>query len=198
MPRVLLHHGYNNRRPEGHWLRWLAAELRSAGNQVWYPQFPAPENPSTADWQDLLAAESQQMDEVAAGEKIAVAHSLGCLNWLLGARDALLGEKFDRVVWVAPPDPELLEETTGQKFHLGDPIWQEAIIHGTKALTVVASDADRWLPRGIMATYCEPLKLEAVVVPGAAHFSLQDGWGAWPGMARWIRSGEVAALASRG
>ncbi len=197
MPRVLLHHGYNNRRPEGHWLRWLAAELRSDGNQVWYPQFPAPENPSTADWQDLLAAESQHMDEVLAEEKIAVTHSLGCLNWLLGARDGMLGEKFDRVVWVAPPDPELLAETTRQQFNLGDEVWRQAIGHGTKSLTIVASDADRWLPKGIAATYCEPLGLDAMVVPGAAHFSLQDGWGAWPGMLRWVKSGEAVDLASR-
>lgn len=197
MPRVLLHHGYTNRRPAGHWLRWLAAELRNSGNQVWYPQFPAPDNPATGEWQDLLAAESQHMDEVLLGEKIAVAHSLGCLNWLLAARHGLLGDMFDRVVWVAPPDPELLEDTTGQQFVLGDGGWREAIERGTKSLTVVASDADRWLPRGIEQTYGEPLGIEPVILSGAAHFSLKDGWGPWPGMLRWVSSGAAADLASR-
>ena len=137
------------------------------------------------------------MDDVALGEKVAVTHSLGCLNWLLAAHDGLIGEQFDRVVWVAPPDPDLLEETTGQRFQLSDPIWRQAIARGTHSLTVVASDDDRWLPRGIKATYGESLGVEPVIVAGAAHFSLQDGWGPWPGVLRWISSGEAADLASR-
>jgi predicted alpha/beta hydrolase family esterase len=169
--------------------------MRSAGIQVWYPQFPAPDNPSTADWQELVSAESQLMDEVAFGEKIAVTHSLGCLNWLLAARDGILGDRFDRVVWVAPPDPELLEETTGRQFNLSEPKWRDAIRQGTNSLTIVASDEDRWLPRGIVETYGETLGMEPLIIDGAAHFSLQDGWGPWPGMFRWISSGEIGDLA---
>jgi predicted alpha/beta hydrolase family esterase len=38
--RVLIRHGWQNRRPEGH---WLAGRLRDDGHEVRYPQFPEPD-----------------------------------------------------------------------------------------------------------------------------------------------------------
>jgi predicted alpha/beta hydrolase family esterase len=66
-------------------MRLSAAELRTRGNHVWYPQFPKPETPDPIEWQDLIEQESKMMDEVSGGEKIAIAHSLGCLNWMMAA-----------------------------------------------------------------------------------------------------------------
>jgi uncharacterized protein len=192
MKKILLHHGWTNKRPEGHWLRLTAAELRTKGHQVWYPQFPEPDRPNPQDWQTIISQEAQMMDEVQVGEKIAIAHSLGCLNWMLAAMSGHFQKPFDRVLFVAPPDPIRTSEADGiqgEPMNLYHPELLPAIRTNSERFTLIASDNDHWLPRGI-GIYEEALQQQAVVRPGAGHFSLDDGWGAWPGLLNWIETGE--------
>lgn len=131
------------------------------------------------------------MDEVKGGEKIAIAHSLGCMNWMLAAMTGQFQKPFDRVLFVAPPDPIKTNEAEGIKgepMDLHHPALLPAIKANTKSFTIIASDNDRWLPRGI-TIYEEALSQQAVVLKGAGHFSLDDGWGEWPGLLNWIETG---------
>jgi predicted alpha/beta hydrolase family esterase len=197
--KILLHHGWTNKRPEGHWLRLTAAELRTKGHQVWYPQFPEPDRPNPADWQTIIGQEAAMMDEVLGGEKIAIAHSLGCLNWMVAAIADSFIEPFDRVLFVAPPDPIKTNEADGiegEPMNLQNPELLPAIRRHAKSFTIVASDADRWLPRGI-EIYEEALQQRAVILPGAGHFSLDDGWGPWQGLLNWVETGNDEALLER-
>lgn len=199
MKKILLHHGWTNKRPEGHWLRLSASELRTRGHQVWYPQFPEPDRPNPQDWLNLLGQEAAMMDEVKGGEKIAIAHSLGCLNWMVAAMADSFIKPFDRVLFVAPPDPIKTDETDGiegEPMDLANPALLSAIKSHAKSFTIVASDADHWLPRGIKI-YEDALQQSAVVLPGAGHFSLDDGWGPWPGLLSWIETGNDEALRTR-
>jgi predicted alpha/beta hydrolase family esterase len=198
MSRVLLLHGWTNRRPEGHWMRLTAAALRSQGHQVWYPQFPAPETPSPAEWQDLLRQESNMMDEVEGGEKIVIAHSLGTINFLYGALTDLFNKPFDRALLVAIPDPVMTSETTGiegEPLDFRNPELVPAMNKWAGNVTAVASDKDRWQPNG--ADFYRPLGLETIEVLGAGHFSLDDGWGAWPGLGTWVETNNPQALLER-
>lgn len=179
-------------------MRLTAAALRDQGHQVWYPQFPEPDRPNPEDWQNLLAQEAAMMDEVSSGEKIAIAHSLGCLNWMVGAMSGRFEKPFDRVLFVAPPDPIKTDEAEGiggEPMDLANPLLLPAIKNNSKRFTIIASDNDRWLPRGIRI-YEEALQQQAVVLPGAGHFSLDDGWGPWPGLLHWIESGQDTDLIS--
>jgi uncharacterized protein len=197
--KILLHHGWTNKRPEGHWIRLTAAELRTKGHQVWYPQFPEPDRPNPADWQTIIGQEAAMMDEVLGGEKIAIAHSLGCLNWMVAAIADSYIEPFDRVLFVAPPDPIKTNEADGiegEPMNLQNPELLPAIRRHAKSFTIVASDADRWLPRGI-EIYQEALQQRAVILPGAGHFSLDDGWGPWQGLLNWVETGNDEALLER-
>jgi predicted alpha/beta hydrolase family esterase len=198
MKRVLLLHGWTNRRPEGHWMRLTAAALRNQGHQVWYPQFPAPETPSPADWQDLLRQEANMMDEVEGGEKIVIAHSLGTINWIYGALTDLFIQPFDRALLVAIPDPVMTSETSGiegEPMDFANSALPPAITKWSKTLTAVASDKDRWQPNGI--GFYQSLGLETVEVKGAGHFSLDDGWGKWSGMESWVETANPQALLER-
>lgn len=195
MKKILLLHGWTNRRPEGHWMRLAAAKLRSQGHQVWYPQFPSPETPDPLEWQELLRQESDMMDEVP-GEKICVAHSLGTTNWLFGALNDLFKNPFDRVLLVAPPDPEMTANAdgiTGEPLDLSNPLLAHQAKKWTEDLTVIASDNDKWLPRGI-SIYKPALQIEPVIFSGAGHFSLDDGWGSWAGLIKWIETKDSASL----
>ncbi len=198
MSKILLLHGWTNRRPEGHWMRLTAAALRNQGHQVWYPQFPSPETPNPAEWQDLLRQEANMMDEVAGGEKIVVAHSLGTINWLHGALTDLFNKPFDRALLVAIPDPAMTSETSGiegEPMNFANPGLAPAIRKWAKSVTAVASDKDRWQPAG--TGFYQPLGIETIEFKGAGHFSLDDGWGRWKGLETWVETANPQALLER-
>lgn len=181
-------------------MRLNASDLRGRGQQVWYPQFPEPEQPKPKDWQDLLLAEEALMNEVEGGEKIAIAHSLGCVNWLVAARKMAFASSFDRVLFVAPPDPLLLqdtEETPNSIKDLFEPDVIPAINRYAKQFLILSSDKDRWLPRGIEETWEKPLGVKAHIFQGGQHFSLDDGFGPWRGIADWVESANPADLMRR-
>ena len=190
MKKILFHHGWTNIRPEGHWARIAAAELRNQSHQVWYPQFPDPETPKPEKWQELIRQEANMMDEVTGGEKIAVCHSLGTTNWLMAAMNDLFNQPFDRVLLVAPPDPivaEKAEGIEGEPLDLENPLLSEKAHQWAKNLTVIASDNDQWLPRGV-GIYAPALNVEPLIFEGAGHFSMDQGWGRWQGLIDWVES----------
>jgi predicted alpha/beta hydrolase family esterase len=188
MAKVLILHGWTNRRQQGHWQRHLATALRQQGHIVAYPQFPNPDEPKLDDWQELLAAELDILAEIEDGETIVIGHSLGCINWIQGAATGLIARPVDRVLLVAPADPRLLGEVEGLKVALTDSDVASATIASTASLTVLASDKDKWTPRGIQATFGDPLGVEAVILPGAGHLSLDDGFGFWQGVIDWVNN----------
>jgi predicted alpha/beta hydrolase family esterase len=61
-----------------------------------------------------------------------------------------------------------------------------ALNAAAKSVTLVASDKDGWIPRGIHETYAQPLNLEPVILPGTGHITLADGFGAWAGVKNWV------------
>jgi uncharacterized protein len=186
MAKVLILHGWTNRRQPGHWQRHLANELRKQGHIVAYPQFPNPDQPKLAEWQELLVAELDILAEIDAGETIVIGHSLGCINWIQGASTGLITKPVDRVLLVAPADPRVLGEVEGLNVDLTDPAVAKATHESTASLTVLASEKDKWTPRGIHATFGEPLGLTPVILEGAGHLSLDDGFGAWQGVIDWV------------
>jgi predicted alpha/beta hydrolase family esterase len=179
-------------------MRLTAARLRSAGHQVWYPQFPNPEAPNPADWQDLLRQESNMMDEVEGGEKIVIAHSLGTINWIYGALTDLYNKPFDRALLVAIPDPVKTNETTGiegEPMDFSNPLLGPQMRKWAGSVSAVASDGDRWQPNG--TGFYHSLGIETTEVVGAGHFSLDDGWGRWRGLENWVESANSKALLER-
>jgi predicted alpha/beta hydrolase family esterase len=186
MAKVLILHGWTNRRQPGHWQRHLANELRKQGHIVAYPQFPNPDQPKLDEWQELLAAELDILAEIEAGETIVIGHSLGCINWIQGASTGLISSPVDRVLLVAPADPNLLGEVEGLNVDLTDPAVAKATHDSTASLTVLASENDKWTPRGIQATFGEPLGLTPLILEGAGHLSLADGFGPWQGVIDWV------------
>jgi uncharacterized protein len=186
MAKVLILHGWTNRRQQGHWQRHLATALRQQGHIVAYPQFPNTDAPKLDEWQELLGAELDILAEIEDGETIVIGHSLGCINWIQGAATGLISQPVDRVLLVAPADPRMLGEVEGLKVDLTDPDVAAATHASTASLTVLASDKDKWTPRGIQATFGVPLGLEPIILPGAGHLSLDDGFGFWQGVIDWV------------
>lgn len=138
------------------------------------------------------------MDEVEAGEKIVIAHSLGTINFLYGALTDLFNKPFDRALLVAIPDPAMTSETTGiegDPLDFRNPALKPQINKWSGSVTAVASDKDRWQPGG--TGFYQSLGLETIEVKGAGHFSLDDGWGRWRGLETWVESANPKALLER-
>ena len=199
MARVLINHGLANRRWQDHWQRHLANALRKQGHLVSYAQFPNPDKPTLEEWQAMLNAEAELLVEAGeqAGELIFVGHSLGCLNFLLAASEGDLPTRFSRALLVAPADPTLLPDLEIDRLNLNHPDFSRRIAAFVDEVTLVGSDQDKWLPRGIRETFGKPLGVEPVVIEGGNHLSMADGWGYWQGVIDWVND-PTADLTVRG
>lgn len=189
MAKVLIIHGWTNRRPVGHWQRSLAAALRDQGHLVSYPQLPNPDQPILDEWLEVLSAELDQFDEVASRASeplIVLAHSLGCVAWMQLADRGLLKQPADRVLLVAPPEPAPISPVPSFVMDLSDGRAESLVKASAREVTLVGSDADVWQPSGIQAGVGDMIGLEAVVVPGAKHFSTLDGFTEWQGVIDWV------------
>ena len=207
MAYVLINHGWTNTRQKGHWQRTLAVDLRNAGHQVFYPQYPNTQQPNFAEWSAMLQAELELMletraaasGEAASAEVIVIGHSLGCVNFIKAAlhgklsalESGVLGNTHqrplvDRVLFVAPPGPEKIDTLPDFAVEASAAQISEALQSVAGSVTLVGSDNDPWSPRGIQATYGDPLGLQAVVIPGAKHLASSDGWSSWRGVFNWV------------
>ena len=186
MKRVLIIHGWGNERPDGHWHRLLATALRKEGHVVAYPQLPDTELPSLAKWLAVLKVELNMLKEAGDGELLVFAHSLGCLTWLHIAQGEILKEQASRVMLVAPADPELLGEVPDFQLDLSVPEVKAAAHKAAGSTLLLGSDSDPWLPKGIEQTYATPLDLPFVLIQGAGHFAVEEGWTPWRGVINWV------------
>jgi hypothetical protein len=189
--RFLVLHGWENHRPVEHWEWWLTDQLRSRGEQVLYPQLPVPDNPRLADWLEVLAGEWQQMGD---GERVVVAHSLGCLLWLHAASAGLAGPPADRVLLVAPPSPEVTAGIPAIAGFLApaDPAAVRA--SSRSSVRLLCSDRDPYSTEATAAElYGRPLGMDTEVVPGAGHFTIEDGYGPLPAVLAWCDAATASA-----
>jgi len=184
---VLIIHGWGNTRAQDHWQRHLAGALRKQGHSVHYPQLPDTETPNFADWAEVIIAELEMIGETAepGAEVVVVTHSLGCSTWLRLAVDSLLPRTVDRLLLVAPADTSMLTDVPS---FIVEPtsVVRQALKASAKNVLLLGSDADPWSPRGIQETYGTPLEVEPIIIEGAKHLALGDGWGRWQGVIDWV------------
>jgi len=187
MKRVLIIHGWGNERPNGHWHRLLTTALRKEGHVVAYPQLPDTELPTLEKWLAVLKVELDMLNEVGDGELIVLGHSLGCLTWLHIAQSDMLKEQASRVMLVAPADPELCGEVPEFQMDLSAAEVKSAAHKAAQSTLLVGSDSDPWLPRGLESTYATPLDQPFVLIQGAGHFAVEEGWTPWQGVIDWVK-----------
>ena len=186
MKRVLIIHGWGNERPVGHWHRLLATQLRKQGHVVAYPQLPDTELPSLDKWLAVLKVELDMLHEAGDGELIVFAHSLGCLTWLHIAQSQILQEQASRVLLVAAADPDLCGEVPSFQLDLTSPVVKNSAHDASRSTLFVGSDSDPWQPRGVEQTFATPLDLPFIVIDGAGHFAIEEGWTPWTGIINWV------------
>ncbi|PRY41500.1 RBBP9/YdeN family alpha/beta hydrolase [Umezawaea tangerina] len=180
--RFLLLHGLDNHRPKEHWMWWLAESLRRRGEQVLYPQFPAPDRPSLGTWTELLRAELAQLGD---RERVVVAHSLGTALWLRAAQNLPDELRVDRVLLVSPlGEQAFCAENRNEEFAVPDVDPERVAAASDKPLRAVISTTDPYAPVDA-ATWAKELGVGVDFLPGAGHITPGDGYGPWPGVLDW-------------
>ncbi|MFD5830984.1 RBBP9/YdeN family alpha/beta hydrolase [Lentzea sp. NPDC060358] len=180
--RFLLLHGLDNHRPRDHWTWWLAESLRQRGEQVLYPQFPAPDRPSLKTWTDLLHAELAQLGN---RERVVVAHSLGTALWLRAAQSLPQELRVHRVLLVSPlGEQAFTAENRNEEFAVPGLDRERIAAASAKSTRAVVSTTDPYTPADAAAWAAE-LGIEVDFLPGAGHITPGDGYGPWPGVLRW-------------
>jgi predicted alpha/beta hydrolase family esterase len=179
--RYLILHGWQNRRPQGHWQWWLADRLRARGHDVCYPQLPDPERPVLQRWLTEIEA---SLERDAGTEQVVLAHSLACAAWIhLAESSQSVHLRVAELLFVAPPSPAFLAEHD----ELSD------FPFTTEAAKAVA-DTCRSTPRLAYAEndpYCRPPASElyrgfdADLLTGAGHIDLAAGYGRWESALAW-------------
>lgn len=184
MQGFLLIHGLENHRPEGHWMRNLATRLRKQGLYVAYPQLPNPDHPVDSDWLEVLSTEIQLMKDAGVDSLVVIAHSMGCVTWLMYVNQFETPIKPDRVLLVAPADPKMLKAAPTFQIEIDEKLKQK--LHATCSSNfVLAGDEDPWIPEGVLKTFGEPLGIKPTIWQGAGHISMVEGFGDWDGVVYW-------------
>jgi predicted alpha/beta hydrolase family esterase len=186
----LILHGVENWRPRDHWQWWLARELRERGEQVFYPQLPAPSSPALDEWLAVLHGELTQL---GSGERVVIAHSCAVALWLLAAPELAPEEHVDRAALVAPPGPSAFIAPYRAFLPVGID-WNAVAQASTQLPIVITSDNDPYCREGIagyQSTYTGALDLRHEVIRGAGHITIEDGFGPWPAMLAWCLNGNA-------
>jgi predicted alpha/beta hydrolase family esterase len=191
----LLLHGWQNRRPAGHWQHWLADRLTDLGHQVGYPQLPDPDHPDLEQW---LAELHRHLAALPGQDRTVICHSLACLLWLHAAARQVLPIPVDRVLLVAPPSTSFVVQHAEIAAFAAPPVTAEQLSAAAEDTRIVAGDNDPCCPEGAAVHYGRPLGLRTDVLPGAGHLDLEAGYGPWPSLLDWCRSPlRDAAIACR-
>ena len=185
MSAYLVLHGYENRRWTDHWQRHLVGELRAAGHLAIYPQLPNESSPSQSEWHDVVRTEFELLAEAGVTHVVVIAHSLSGLSMLALLEGYQPPVRISRLLLVAPADPDLIAEISDFRLDPSRTEVRDGLQRNVDEVTLIASEADEWLPRGVEATYAQPLGIEPVIFTGAGHIALGDGFGRWRGVIEW-------------
>ncbi len=190
MRTFLVLHGLENHRWPDHWQRHLVTTLRTAGHQVAYPQLPNPDSPQESQWHEVVQTELELLHESGVQAVTVVAHSLSGVSILGLLAKAASAVRIEHLLLVAPADPELIAERTDFCLDPSSASVRAGLDRSVEQVTLLASEDDVWLPRGVRATYAEPLGIEPVIFEGAGHISMTEGFGRWNGVIVWAQAAE--------
>jgi predicted alpha/beta hydrolase family esterase len=189
--RFLILHGWQNRRPIGHWEWWLAERLRERGHEVCYPQLPEPDHPELKAWLGVIET---AFDRRPGVEQVVVAHSLACAAWIRLAESGEGRLLADRLLFVAPPSPKYLAETPElREFQFAEGAHQVVPETSEVVPRLVCSDND---------PYCDPpadviyeKTFDVDFIPGAGHLDMVAGYGRWRSLLHWCEDPEARIMA---
>lgn len=183
---VLLAHAYAGETSR-HWQSWLAGRLAYRRIQVDLLTFTDPDRPKLEFW---LAELHEHLDAAPAdAERIVLTHAVGAALWLHHAAGRPGPERrVDRVLLVAPPGPEW-HEANVREFEPA-PVDRVGVHQAAAYTRLVTSDDDPTAAPEHAAELARRLEVDWDVIPGGGQLTAESGYGRWPAVLEWVRSGE--------
>lgn len=181
-------HGYGAT-PADHWFPWLAAQLEATGIAARVISLPDSRRPDFARWQQALA-DSIGMPQA---DDWFIAHSLGTislLHYLSHVRPARIGG----VLLVAGFAARLPALPYIEDFHLDAYVDQArpdfpALRAMSTHMASLISDNDGIVAPQASHALAQALGSDVIVIPGGAHFCMQEGFtqlpAAWDILQSW-------------
>lgn len=170
MKKAIILHGTQGS-PASNWFRWLESELKSRELEVWLPELPYTERPSSREHADFVRSQSPfPIDE----QTLIIGHSSGAILGLIVAQESarLIGGLVAVSVFDDGPSPATKWEANDRVFDVSFDF--EAVKAHTQKLLFVHSDNDPYVPLDQARRVADGCQAELVVWQGQGHFNLQQ------------------------
>jgi predicted alpha/beta hydrolase family esterase len=171
MKRAIIIHGWEDN-SHGHWIPWVKEELEKKGFLVVTPDMPNTKNPTLTQWMETL--ESLQPDK----DTLLIGHSLSnalILKYLEKPSTSIKGA-FLVAAW-----DWLMEDI--REFHITffENGFDYKIIKQTNVpITIINSTTDPWIDFEKSKLLAEKIGATFVPIENAGHFTVRDGFTAFP------------------
>ena len=165
-----------------HWQAWLASELAKDYGTVSFPLIQHPHYPHLNRWK-------KQVKKYLSDFKpdTVICHSLANTLWFHLCHDGDI-EEVQNLLLVAPPRLNCAIETIKSFF----PIKPPKSLFAKKAMMVASSD-DPYMSMDEAWALQEALQIPMKVLEKAGHINADSGYGEWPWVLEYLKSGQVCA-----
>jgi predicted alpha/beta hydrolase family esterase len=175
--KVLLLHGWGGS-DYPHWQSWLAGEIAKDYGTVAFPLLDHPHFPAKNRWIKQVKALLK-----AFRPDLVICHSLANTLWFHLCNEGEI-ETVKRLLLVAPPRLDLELDTIKTFFPVDVPkmLFAEEVM-------LVTSDNDPYMTESEAAALQKALGAEMKVLENAGHINAESGFGEWPWVLEWMKSG---------
>lgn len=172
--KIFIVHGWGGS-PDGDWIPWVAAELKTRGHEVRAITMPHPERPTIAEWVLALAAAVGTPDE----QTFFIGHSIGCQTIMRYAETltTTTGGAIFVAGWFTLTNLENEEAEKIAAPWMQTPINFEGVVATLPHITAVLSTDDQFVPlHENQKNFTEKLHAKIIQLSNAGHITADDGY----------------------
>lgn len=178
MKTVYIIHGWGGS-PDEPLHKWLKKNLEERGYKVVIPEMPETETPHINTWVNKIE-ETVKLKEQA----VLIGHSIGCQAILRYLSKLGLGEKVNKVVFIAPwsrLNMDVIEAEGERSVEIANewintPInFVDAMRHIEEKVVAIFSDNDPVVPLSEKDVFKKEMNAEIIIENGKGHFTEDDG-----------------------
>ena len=183
--RTLLLHGWGGS-DYPHWQAWLAGELAKDYGTVSFPLIQHPHYPHINRWKKEVKSHIKDFRP-----DTVICHSLANTLWFHLCNEGEI-EPVEKLILVAPPSLNCDIETIKSFF----PVTAPKNLFAKSAILVVSTN-DPYMTQDEAWELQEILGIPMKVIENAGHINADSGYGEWPWILEYLKSGEICPTEER-
>lgn len=183
--RTLLLHGWGGS-DYPHWQAWLAGELAKDYGTVSFPLIQHPHYPHINRWKKEVKSHLKDFRP-----DTVICHSLANTLWFHLCNEGEI-EPVEKLILVAPPSLNCDIETIKSFF----PVTAPKNLFAKSSILVVSTN-DPYMTQDEAWELQETLGVPMKVIENAGHINADSGYGEWPWILEYLKSGEICPTEER-